>query len=160
MINSDGTLPRIGQIILAAMIILAAAFPSGVLKGFEQYDHVLNNIAFSLMSQFRWLPQSLTHDVIMALGFLVLGLLSVFLPAVLGVKRSWVVVGLLFLALNVFWWYVVELEVAKATGNAFRHAFDAAVLSTYIANSIGAFAGAYAGEALALFIRPAAITHD
>lgn len=136
----------IGLAYLAAFVVLAIIFSGSVLEFFESYDHVLNTIAFQLLSAFDGLPHTLIHDLVMGLGFAVMGLAAVVPPAVLGIRRSWAVVAIVIFALNVDWWYVTELEVAERMNSTMAETFNILAVSTYLADAFGALLGALAGS--------------
>jgi len=139
---------KFGVAFLAGLFFLSIIFISRTLALFESYDHVLNNIAFWLISRFGWLSTELTHDFIMAMGFLVLGLIVGLVPAILGVRKSWVIIGLLFTLLNLAWWYTVEKEVAESINSTLFKSMNLRVFRTYISDSIGAFIGGFLSQIL------------
>ncbi len=134
----------------AVLLLLATAAREPLLAFFESYDHPLNQIAFWLMRRLPFLPPLATHDAVMGLGFALLSLFVTVPAVVVFGKRSWVTVGLVFLWLNILWAIGVEQEVAESIGREAHNPWRLSVLSTYVANSIGAFIGAWVGARLAL----------
>ncbi len=134
-------------LLIGALLTAATVVRSPIIAAFETYDHPLNQIAFRLMMRLPDLPKLATHDLVMGLGF-ALPAFAVAIPfcAFLG-KRSWWIIGLLFLWLNVLWAIEVELEVADSLSRELRESWRLSVLSTYLADSIGAFIGAWSGAA-------------
>lgn len=137
---------RIGLLFIGLLAVVSILGREAVLELFEAYDHILNKIAFALLGMWRGLPPTITHDVVMGLGFALFGLAAVLLPAALGVRRGWVAIGLVFTALNAIWWYSVESNVASRMGQDMMHTVRISAFSTYIADSIGSFLGAFLGE--------------
>jgi hypothetical protein len=140
---------RLAAGLLASIAVAALLFRHRVIDFFDLYDHILDAQAFALIMRFRWLPSPVAHDGVMALGFVLLGLVAVLGPAALGARRSWVAIALLFLVLNGYWWYSVEREVVELTGASMAQGMKFSALRTYIGNSLGACAGAFGGQWLA-----------
>lgn len=146
--RSSGPLFYLGVGWLALLYFVSIAFGKAVLSGFERYDHVTDRLAFLSLEKLGLLPNNFYHDLAMGIGFMILGLAAVIIPALAGVRRAWLPIGFLFLALNIYWWVSVENEVAEALNRPFFFGFDFSVLRTYLGNFAGATIGAFIGQTL------------
>ncbi len=139
---------RRSALLIGALLAVATVLRGPIIAAFEAFDHPLNRLAFQLMMRLPGLPKLATHDLVMGLGFALLAF-AIAIPfcAFLGQRRWWIV-GLLFLWLNVLWAIEVELGVAESLNRELRESWRLSVLGTYIADSIGAFIGAWSAAAV------------
>ncbi len=146
---------RRSALLIGALLAVATMLRVPIIAAFEAFDHPLNRLAFQLMMRLPGLPKLATHDLIMGLGFAILAFAIAIPFCVFFGKRSWWIIGLLFLWLNALWAIEVELEVAESLNRELRESWRLSVLGTYVADSIGAFIGAWSGAAALKHVRRA-----
>lgn len=94
-----------GYAIVGILILAALVFRDLFIDFlFVDYQKWLNDIGRAVALRPEWLPAKIYGNMVGTVGFLLLGAALVLIPALLGVRKAWIVVGLVILGLLLSGW--------------------------------------------------------